>query len=93
MSDDTKFHEKRVSVRRSSDSEISVFPENDVFLAQVVDISDTGMRIKTEAPQEIRIQLQDKGTLAEYEAKVVWAKLNDDGTMEYGLQFGLVKML
>ena len=85
--------EKRVSVRKSANSEVSVFPENDIFLATVVDISDTGMRIKTEVPQEIRIQLQDKDTLAEYEAQVVWARVNDDGTMEYGLKFGLVKML
>jgi hypothetical protein len=92
MSDNT-FDEKRVSVRKKSDSEISVFPENDVFLAKVMDISDTGMRIKTEMPQEIRIQLQEKGTLSEYEAQVMWAKANDDGTMEYGLKFGLVKVL
>ncbi len=85
--------EKRVSVRKSANSEVSVFPENDIFLATVVDISDTGMRIKTEAPQEIRIQLQDKDTLAEYEAQVVWARVNDDGTMEYGLKYGLVKVL
>jgi c-di-GMP-binding flagellar brake protein YcgR len=92
MSDKT-FAEKRVSVRRSADSEVSVFPENVVFQAKVVDISDTGMRIKTEAPQEIRIQLQEKGSLAEYEAQVVWVKVNDDGTLEYGLKYGLVKML
>ncbi len=92
MSDKT-FAEKRVSVRRSADSEVSVFPENVVFQAKVIDISDTGMRIKTEAPQEIRIQLQEKGSLAEYEAQVVWVKVNDDGTLEYGLKYGLVKML
>ena len=90
---DKKFAEKRVSVRKSTDSEISVFPENDVFLASVIDISDTGMRIKTEMPQEIRIQLQEKGTLSEYEAQVMWARANEDGTMEYGLKFGLVKIL
>ena len=48
---DKKFAEKRVSARRSANAEISVFPENDVFLAKVVDISDTGMRIKTEMPR------------------------------------------
>jgi hypothetical protein len=90
---DNKLDEKRVSVRKKADSEISVFPENDVFLARVLDISDTGMRIKTEMPQEIRIQLQEKGTLAEYEAQVIWARANDDGTMEYGLKYGLVKVL
>jgi hypothetical protein len=51
------------------------------------------MRIQTEAPQEIRIQLQDEETLAEYETQVVWARMNDDGTMEYGLKYGLVKIL
>ena len=90
---DEKFAEKRVSVRRSEDSEVNVFPENEIFTAKILDISDTGMRIKTEAPQEIRIQLQDEETLAEYEAQVVWARMNDDGTMEYGLKFGLVKIL
>jgi hypothetical protein len=90
---DNKFDEKRVSVRKKADSEITVFPENDVFLAKVMDISDTGMRIKTEMPQEIRIQLQEKGTMSEYEAQVMWARANEDGTMEYGLKFGLVKIL
>jgi hypothetical protein len=90
---DNKFDEKRVSVRKKADSEITIFPENDVFLAKVMDISDTGMRIKTEMPQEIRIQLQEKGTMSEYEAQVMWARANEDGTMEYGLKFGLVKIL
>jgi len=82
------YKEKRISVRRPDNSEVSVFPENDVFLATVMDISATGMRIKTEMPQEIRIQIQDKDTLKEYEAQVVWARSNQDGTMEYGLKYG-----
>jgi hypothetical protein len=56
-------------------------------MARSVDISDIGIRLITEKPVDIRIQIKEDDKLVQYEAQLVWARLKDDGTMEYGLRY------
>ena len=56
-------------------------------MANSIDISDKGIRIVTDEPVDIRIQIKENDRLVQYEAQLVWSKVNEDGTMEYGLKF------
>ena len=52
----------------------------------MIDISESGIRFETSTPQEVRIQVRVDGEMVEYDAQLVWAKINKNGRMEYGLK-------
>ena len=79
--------EKRAAARRLHETEVSFHTEDDIYLAKSVDISDNGVRIITERPVDIRIQIKEEEKLIQYDAQLVWTRVNDDGTMEYGLKY------
>jgi hypothetical protein len=78
--------ETRQSERRPCKAEITVIT-NDFHIARAVDISETGIRIETEKPQQVRIQLREKDKVIEYDAQLVWVKVKENGKMEYGLKY------
>ena len=78
--------EKRSTERKSVDSSVTVFIEDDIYLANMIDISESGIRFETSTPQEVRIQVRVDGEMVEYDAQLVWAKINKNGKMEYGLK-------
>ncbi len=79
--------EKREVDRKLIEAEVTFHTENDIYMAKSVDISDSGIRIVTDKPVEIRIQIKEEDKLVQYDAQLVWAILKDDGTMEYGLKY------
>jgi hypothetical protein len=78
--------EKRSTERESVNSNVTVFIEDDIYLASMIDISESGIRFETSTPQEVRIQVRTDGEMVEYDAQLVWAKINKNGKMEYGLK-------
>ena len=78
--------EKRSTERESVTSNVTVFIEDDIYLAIMIDISESGIRFETSTPQEVRIQVRVDGEMVEYDAQLVWAKINKNGRMEYGLK-------
>ena len=78
--------EKRSTERESANSNVTVFIEDDIYLASMIDISESGIRFETSTPQEVRIQVRADGEMVEYDAQLVWAKINKNGRMEYGLK-------
>ena len=80
-------HEKRTVERRLLETEVTFHTEDDIYMANSIDISDKGIRIVTVEPVEIRIQIKEEDKLVQYEAQLVWTKVNEDGTMEYGLKY------
>ena len=78
--------EKRSTERESANSNVTVFIEDDIYLANMIDISESGIRFETSTPQEVRIQVRADGEMVEYDAQLVWAKINKNGRMEYGLK-------
>lgn len=78
--------EKRSTERESVTSNVTVFIEDDIYLASMIDISESGIRFETSTPQEVRIQVRADGEMVEYDAQLVWAKINKNGRMEYGLK-------
>ena len=52
----------------------------------MIDISEDGIRFETSVPQEVRVQVRADGELVEYDAQLVWARINKEGKMEYGLK-------
>lgn len=79
--------EKRTSQRKFLETEVSFHTGDDIYMAKSVDISDTGIRIVTGKPIDINIQIKEDDKVLSYDAQLVWAKVKDDGTMEYGLKF------
>jgi hypothetical protein len=79
--------EKRISERKLLATEVTFHTDDDIYMANSVDISDTGIRIVTAKPINVNIQIKEAGKAQSYDAQLVWAKVKDDGTMEYGLKF------
>jgi hypothetical protein len=79
--------EKRTSERKLLETEVTFHTGDDIYMSKSVDISETGIRIVTGKPININIQIKDEDKTQSYDAQLAWAKVKDDGTMEYGLKF------
>ncbi len=79
--------EKRTHERKFVETEVTFHTEDDIYMAKSVDISDGGIRIVTDDPVNIRIQIKDDEKLVQYDAQLVWTRRKDDGSMEYGLKY------
>jgi len=84
---DMEKNEKRAEKRRLVATEVAFHTENDIYMASSVDISEIGIRIITEKPIDIRFQIKVNDKLVQYDAQLVWARVKDDGSMEYGLKY------
>ena len=84
---DSGNQEQRGAERQLLQTEVTFHTGDDIYMANSVDISAAGIRIVTDQPVGIRIQIKEKDKLVQYDAQLVWAKLKDDGTMEYGLKY------
>jgi hypothetical protein len=84
---DSKKTGKRTEERRLVKTAVAFNTENDIYIARSVDISGRGIRLATETPIDICIQIKVDDELVKYHAKLVWARLKDDGSMEYGLKY------
>ena len=84
---DSANQEKRREVRQLFETEVTFHTEDDIYMAKSVDISDAGIRIVTLEPIDMQIQIKEEEKLVQYDARLVWLKLKDDGTMEYGLKY------
>lgn len=84
---DSGNEEKRTADRQLIETEVTFHTEDDIYMAKSVDISNTGIRIVTDNPIDIRLQIKEDGKLVQYDAQMVWARLKDDGTMEYGMKY------
>ena len=84
---DYKNEEQRAVERKLVQTEVTFHTEDDIYMARSVDISDAGIRIVTDEPVDIRIQIKEDEKLVQYDAQLVWVNAKDDGTMEYGLKY------
>jgi hypothetical protein len=85
--EDSVNEEQRAAERKLVETEVTFHTEDDIYMAKSVDISGAGIRIITEDPVDIRIQIKENEKLVQYDAQLVWVKVKDDGTMEYGLKY------
>ena len=84
---DKRIQERRAAERRLFETEVTFQPESGINKARSVDISEGGIRVVSEKPMEIRIQIHEGDILVQYDAQLVWAQMKEDGTMEYGLKY------
>ena len=84
---DIETNEKRKEERYLIETEVAFHTENDIYMASSVNISGSGIKIVTEKPLDIRFQITENGKLVQYDAQLVWARMKDDGTMEYGMKY------
>ena len=79
--------EKRASERRLFETEITFQTADDRYAARSLDISDYGIRIVTDKPLGVRLRIKENDRVVQCDAQLVWARLKEDGTMEYGLKY------
>ena len=80
--------ESRKYPRREIKGEVEFFIDADIVAAETIDISDGGLRITTKEPVKATLRVTEKsGKVAEYQAKLVWAKSESDENMSFGLKF------
>lgn len=84
---DMENQDKRSADRRLLETEVTFHTEDDIYMARTVDISENGIRIITDTPVNIRIQIKEDDKLVQYDAQLVWSRVKEDGTMEYGLRY------
>ena len=84
---DSENQEQRTTERKLVETEVTFHTEDDIYMAKSVDISGAGIRIVTEEPVDIRIQIREEEELVQYDAQLIWVRVKDDGTMEYGLKY------
>ena len=84
---DSENQEQRITERKLVETEVTFHTEDDIYMAKSVDISGAGIRIVTEEPVDILIQIREEDELVQYDAQLVWVRVKDDGTMEYGLKY------
>jgi hypothetical protein len=84
---DSGNQERRAADRQLIKTEVTFHTQDDIYMAESVDISNTGVRVVTDNPIDIRIQIKEDDKVVQYDAQLVWARLKDDGTMEYGLKY------
>jgi hypothetical protein len=84
---DSENQEKRTAERQLVETDVIFHTEADIYMAKSVDISDAGIRIITNEPVDIRIQIKEDEKFVQYDAQLIWVKVKDDGSMEYGLKY------
>lgn len=82
-----KWQEKRAVERRLHETEVTFQRADAICLAKSVDISDYGIRVITDKPLTIRILINEEDRQVQCDAQLVWARMKEDGTMEYGLKY------
>lgn len=77
----------RENERRRHSVEVVFYIDDDVMVARSIDVSDTGVRIETEDPIDIRVQIKVDDRMRVIKGKLVWAQKKYDGGSCYGIRY------
>ncbi len=81
-------NEKRRSERVSTSKGVEFIVDDEVIQATSVDVSENGIRFKTEFPVNILLRIEENdGRLQNRAARLAWARKVESGGMEYGFQY------
>lgn len=79
--------EKRREQRQAVQFPGQFYIDGDIFKTRSMDLSETGVRICIDNPMKIAIRMQIGAYEMENSARLVWARKNGKGQMEYGLEY------
>ncbi len=79
--------EKRISNRKSFESELDVKINSSAMEGTSVDISEGGIRFDTKDPLEIDIRFNVENRKAQHVGRLVWAKKKSEGGFTYAFEF------
>ncbi|MBT4512249.1 MAG: PilZ domain-containing protein [Chloroflexi bacterium] len=69
------------------EKQVEFYVDEDIMTARTADHSATGIRITAEEPIKIFMRTLIDGELIDREARIVWAKMDQDGGIEYGFEY------
>jgi c-di-GMP-binding flagellar brake protein YcgR len=69
------------------EKQVEFYIDEDILTARTADLSATGMRITAEEPIKIFLRTLIDGKLIEREARIVWARMDQAGGIEYGFEY------
>lgn len=76
-------HAERFPVK----AKVEFIVDADIINATTVNVSETGLRFDTTSPINIILRMEIDNKLQEHNARLVWARRNEDGTMTYGFEY------
>lgn len=86
MNDDG--YKVRNSKRVRIDKKVEFFVDADIITADSIDISETGIKFRTDFPIKVRMRLENEDKVGEERtAELVWAQKDANGQTVYGLHF------
>lgn len=81
-------NDKRRSQRTAYNKEVEFIVDDEIIPATAIDVSDNGIRFKTEFPVNFVLRIKESdGTVINRAAKLTWAKGSDGTGMEYGFEY------
>ncbi len=80
--------ERRNAERHAISVKVEFFVDGDILNARSIDLSEIGIRMTTETPISVRFRMNtDEGESMEKMGQLVWAKRDENGNTDYGLEF------
>lgn len=83
---DENSSDKRYARRYKMETKVEFYVDADIIGAKSIDVSESGVRFRTDFPIKIRMRFEVDGEIKEREAQLVWADQSKDG-MSYGFEF------
>ena len=79
--------ENRNTLRRRQTTPVEFLVEGDIVNATTLEVSESGLRLKTEEPLCFTLRFMVNNQAKVYRTHMVWAAKEDEGDMTYGLKF------
>jgi len=81
---DIRKFRRRVPRNHSNDNLELLIDEN-LFNADVVNVSETGICVESNTPLSFQIMLKKNDGIKKFQARLVWCKTDQNGKVSYGL--------
>jgi len=78
---------RRRSERKPFVTKVDFYVDADLVTAKSLDISKSGIRLTTKEPIKTHLRIANSDHYIDSHAQLVWARRNEDGSMEYGFEY------
>jgi hypothetical protein len=87
MNDGKSINSRRQEDRTAVQVQMDLCIGNETLQAISVNASDSGVQLNVKEPIKIWIRMEKEGEAFIKEGQIVWAKRNEDNSMNYGFEY------